>query len=109
MALNVEKIALDMFNAAFPILKKRAPTIKAFAQGEFHKIAVQLVTIETELVRGRVSKEQASILMEMQKSATRSVLLTAKGLSLLVVEQAINAALGVVRKAVNTAVGIKLL
>ena len=109
MALNVEKIGLDMFNAAFPILRKRAPTIKAFAQGEFRKIAVQLVTIEGELARGRITREQAAILVEMQKSASRAVLLSAKGLSLLVVEQALNAALDVVRKAVNTAVGIKLL
>ena len=109
MALNVEKIALDMFNAAFPILKRRAPNIKTFAQGEFRKIALQLATIEVELRRGRIKEPQAAILVEMQKSASRSVLLTAKGLSLLVVEQALNAAIDVVRRAVNTALGIKLL
>jgi len=109
MALNAEKIALSMFKAAFPILKKGAPKIGAFAQGEFRKIAQQIVTIEAELGRGRLTRAQAAILMEMQKSASRSVLLTAKGLSLLVVEQAINAALGVVRNAVNTAIGIQLL
>ncbi len=109
MALNAEKIALDMFKAAFPILKRGAPTIGAFAQGEFRKIAQQVVTIEAELKRGRLTRQQAAILMEMQKSASRSVLLTAKGLSLLVVEKAINAALAVVRTAVNRALGIQLL
>ena len=109
MALSIEKLATDMFKAAFPILKRGAPKIVAFAQVEFRKIALQIVTIEAEVVAGRLKKPMAAILLEMQKSATRSVLLTEKGLSLLVVEQAINAALGVVRTAVNRAMGITLL
>lgn len=45
----------------------------------------------------------------MQKSASRSVLLTVKGLSLLAAEEAINAALAVVRTVVNTAVKFTLI
>lgn len=45
----------------------------------------------------------------MQKSATRSVLLTAEGLGELATEEAINAALDVARPIVNAALGFLLL
>lgn len=109
MTLDIGQLAKDMFNAAFPILKQDAPEIEAFARGEFQKIAQQLLTIESEVVAGQITAEQAGILVEMQKSASRVVLLTAKGLSLLTVEKALNAALAVVKTAVNTAAGIAIL
>lgn len=109
MALDIGKISKDMLEAALPILKKDAPNIAGFAEGEFKKIAQQLVTIESELAAGHINEQQAKLLIEMQKSASRVVLLTAKGLSLLVVENAINAALDVVRNAVNTAAKVVIL
>jgi hypothetical protein len=102
-------MAKDMLHAALPILKQDAPGIAAFAEGEFKKIAQQLVTIESELHEGQINQEQAKILIEMQKSASRVVLLTAKGLSMLTVEKALNAALDVVRTAVNTAAKVAIL
>ena len=47
--------------------------------------------------------------MEIQKNASRTVLLTIEGLGLLAVEAAINAALNVVKDAVNTGIGFTLL
>ena len=109
MALDIRKIAEDMFNAAIPILKEDAPGIAGFAEGEFKKLAQQLVTIEAELIAGQINPEQAKLLVEMQKSAARVVLLTAKGLSLLTVEKALNAAIDVVRAVVNTAAKVAVL
>ena len=58
---------------------------------------------------GQINPQQAELLFDMQKSASRSVLLTVKGLSLLAAQEAINAALAVVRTVVNTAVKFPLI
>ncbi|SRR6266498_4184919 len=108
MALDLEELAKQMFGAAFPIIKNRAPEIRAYAEGEFKKIAQTILTIEGESVQGRITPEEAAILFEMQKGASRAVLLTAAGLSLLIVEEAINAALEVIKTAVNSAVKFAL-
>jgi len=109
MAIDVEKLGKDMFEAAFGVLKARAPKIKILAEGEFKKIAQTMLTIEAELAAGEITRDEAALLVEMQKSATRSVLLMSEGMSLIVAERAINSALDVGRAAVNTATGVKLL
>jgi hypothetical protein len=109
MALDLERLAKDMFTAAFGVLRDRAPQIKALAESECKKIAQTLVTIEIELAKGEISREEGALLIEMQKSATRSVLLMTQGVSLLIAEQALNSALDVVRATVNAAAGVKLL
>ena len=90
MAVDADALAAQMFNAAFEVLKGHAPTIGAYIQDQ-------------------CQKEQAAVLFEMQKSAVRSVLISAEGLSALAVEEAINAALGAVRAVVNTALGFSLI
>jgi hypothetical protein len=109
MGLDLDKIAKDMFVAAFGVLKERAPKMRPIVEAEFKKVAQTLALVEAELAAGELSREEATLLIEMQKSATRSVLLMSQGLSLLVAEQAINTALDVVRTAVNTAAGVKIL
>jgi hypothetical protein len=109
MAIDVEGLAKQMFDAAFAVLKGKAPSIAGYAQGECAKIAQTFATIEAELQADQITKDQAAILLDMQKSATRSVLLSAEGLGALAVEQAINAALGVVRSGVNAALGFALI
>mgnify|MGYP003439191727 FL=1 len=47
--------------------------------------------------------------LEIQKNATRMVLMTIEGLGILAAEAAITAALNVVKDSVNTAVGFSLL
>ena len=61
------------------------------------------------MAAGQINQAQAVLLLDMQKSASRSVLLALQGLALLAVEAAINAALGVVKTAVNTAIGFALI
>ena len=109
MALDIAQLAKDMFNAAFPILKADAPDIEHFASGEFQKIAQQIQTIEVSLASEKINVEQARILFDMQRSASRVVLLTDAGLALLTVEKALNAALDAIREAVTTATGVAFL
>lgn len=109
MALDTRELAKDMLAAALPILKAKAPKIGAFAAGEFEKIARTIATIEAELAREEINEHQAKLLLDIQKSAARAVLLASEGLSLLVVEASINAALDVVRATVNGALKVALL
>jgi hypothetical protein len=98
-----------MFTAAFGVLEDKAPDIGSYAESEFKKIAETLRLIESELAAGQVTADQAKILLQMQTSATRSVLLTSAGLSLLAAEAAINAALKVVQTVVNGALKLTLI
>jgi hypothetical protein len=109
MALDVEGLATQMLGAALPILKKNAQNARSFARVEFAKIAQTIVSIADQLATGEINQQQAVLLLSMQTSASRNVLLTLQGLALLAVEEAINAALGVVKTVVNTAVGFSLI
>ncbi|AXC14382.1 hypothetical protein ACPOL_5128 [Acidisarcina polymorpha] len=109
MALDVATLASQMLGAALPILENDAGDAESFAKTEFLKIAQTLAGLEAQLKAGQINQQQAAILFDIQKNASRNVLLTLKGLALLAVEAAINAALGVVKTIVNTALGFALL
>jgi hypothetical protein len=98
-----------MLGAALPILTQDAQDAESFARTEFTKIAQAIVSIGEQLADGVINQDQAKLLLDMQTSASRNVLLTLKGLALLAVEEAINAALDVVKNTVNTALGFALL
>ena len=109
MALDVGTLANQMLGAALPILKKDAQDAESFAKTEFTKIAQTIVSIGEQLTAGIINEDQATLLLDMQTSASRNVLLTLEGLALLAVEEAINAALDVVKNTVNAALGFALL
>jgi hypothetical protein len=92
-----------MLGAALPILEKDAQDAESFAKAEFTKIAQTIVSIGEQVAAGQINPQQAGLLLDMQKSASRTVLLTLKGLALLAVEEAINAALDAIKGAVNAA------
>jgi hypothetical protein len=108
MPLDAGALASQMLGAALPILKKNAEDAQSFAQIEFTKIAQTIASIQEMLAAGQINQQQATLLLDMQKSASRSVLLTVRGLALLAAEEAINAALNVIKGVVNTAVKFPL-
>jgi len=54
---------------------------------------------------GKITEQEAAYLMDLQRNASRTVLLTIEGLGILTVEATINAALTVVRDTINNALG----
>jgi alanine dehydrogenase len=108
MALDVASLAEEMLQASKTVFKGKWSKVKDYAESEFKKLAETLVLIEKLRISGQIGKAEAALQLQIQKNATRTVLLTLKGLGLLTVEEAINAALSVVKKAVNTAVGFRL-
>lgn len=109
MALDIGKLASDMLNAALPILEKSSADAESFAKAEFTKIAQTIASVGEQFEADKINQQQAQLLLSMQASASRAVLLTLEGLALLTVENAINAALGAVKAAVNTTLGFILL
>lgn len=109
MGLNVSQLGKDILGAFKGALTEKWPDIKDYAEAEAKKMAQTLVMIEALKLSGKINNEQANLHVEIQKNATRIVLLTLEGLGVLAVEAAINAALGVVKDTVNSALGFALL
>jgi hypothetical protein len=109
MAFDPRKLAKKMFKAFESSLADKWPEVKDYAEAEAKKIAESLVMIEKLILSEQISEEQAKLHFQIQKNATRMVLLTIEGLGIIAVEQAINAALGVLKETVNTALDFTLL
>jgi hypothetical protein len=107
--LDLEAIAKAIAGAMLGSLRKDVPGLRDYATTEAQKIASTFALI-AQMRRGKkIDKQTAAMLVDMQKHASRAVLLTIEGLGVLAVEKAINAALAVVRDAVNKALGFALL
>jgi hypothetical protein len=109
MALSASQLGKDILAALKGTLTEKWPEIKEYGEAESKKLAQALVMIEALKVSGKINEEQAALHLEIQKNASRTVLLTIEGLGILAAEAAINAALNVVKDAVNTALGFALL
>ena len=109
MALDISSLVSQMLGAALPILKSAGTDVESFAKTEFTKIAQTIASIGEQFASGIINQEQAELLLDMQKHASRAVLLTIEGLGILAVENAINAALDAVKGTVNAALPFALL
>lgn len=109
MSLNAAELGKNIVAAFKGALTEKWPDIREYGEAEAKKLAQTLVMIETLKASGKINEEQAALHIDIQKNATRIVLLTLEGLGILAVEGAINAALNVVKESVNTAVGFALL
>lgn len=107
--IDFQDIVTRMVVAARGEFNNKWPVIQDFAEAEFEKLARTLVQIETLKLSGQISEAEASVLFEMQKNTARAVMVGLEGMSLLIVEGAINAALSVVKDAVNAALGFVLI
>ena len=105
---DVDAVLKSMAAAAAAVLKKQWPQVETFAKTEFEKIAQTVVSIGEGVAAKTITQDQAPILLDMQKNASRAVLAAAEGMTLVAAEQAINAAIGAVKTAINTFVGFPL-
>ena len=109
MALDTGDIASSMLGAMKQVLSKYWHVVSSYAESESKKTAETLATIEQELITKQIDQVQASALLDIQKHATRTVLLTVEGIGLVAAETAINSAFGAIRTLVNDAVGFNLI
>lgn len=109
MAIDAANLLQKMLQAASHSLGDKWPSIRDFGETEFKHLADTLALIVRLKAEGKITEEQATLHLQIQKNTTRMVLLTAEGLALIAVEAAINTALNVVKETVNTAIGFALL
>jgi hypothetical protein len=107
--LNLDTILNSMIAAAEGSLKENWPAISTLAIASLKTLAQNIVYIEGMNTGNAISPAQASILIDMQKNAVKTVLLSEEGLGLVTAEAAINAVIDVIRVPVNTALGWALL
>lgn len=106
--IDFEALIKDMGNAALPHLKGGAVKAKQFGRVEAMKIAQTAKMLAEGVVNGKIELDEAKLILEVQKNASRSILLTIKGLGIVSVENGVNAAMDVLRKGIKTATGIVL-
>jgi len=109
MNLDVSELTSKMFEAFKGELSSKWPEVKDYAEVESKKLAENFAAIEKMKMTGKTTKEKAKFHHEIQRNTARTVLLTVEGLSFLVVEQAINAAMDVVKDTINGALDFALL
>ena len=107
--INVDDLLKKMLAAAAEPFKKQWPSAKDYAESEIKKIAESIVFIESQRALGKMTPERARLHLDIQKNASRTVLLALEGLGILTVEAAINAALAVIKDTVNSALKFALL
>jgi predicted transcriptional regulator len=98
-----------MLKAAEGSLGTSWGAVRDYAKMEFTKIVQTIADIDQMKRDGKITLEEAQSLLDMQKHATRAVMLAVETMGVVAVEKAINAALGAVRDVVNKAVGWSLL
>jgi hypothetical protein len=109
MTLDIAALLESMGTAAAGVLQNKWPSVRSFATSEFQKIAQTVVSIGEGVASGEITKDQAPILLDMQKNASRAVLAAVEGMTLIAAEQAINAAFAAVKGPINAFVGFALL
>ena len=109
MSLNSTELAISMLNAIKGVLSDKWPEIQEYAETETKKLAESFVMVEKLRKENRITEEEAELHFNIQKNASRTVLLAIEGLGILSVERAINAALQIVSDTVNSALNFTLL
>lgn len=109
MSLDVHQLLTSMVGAARDALAADWPEARDFSETEFRKFVETLEMIARLTADGSITPERARMHIEFQKRSMQAVLLTVRGLGVLAVENAVNAAIGAVRDMVNTALGFRLL
>jgi len=107
--INFSALLPAMLDAAKAPLHDQWEAAGPYAATEFKNFTESLAGIALQKLEGSISEAEAKLLVSMQQESMKTVLLAVKGMSLVAVESAINAALGVLKDTVNTAIGFRLL
>lgn len=107
--VTFDDLGEKMFEAAKSSLGSSYVSVKLYLKAESDKLAVTLRMITEGIAKGEISKMESKILLNQQKVAASAVLTAVEGMSSVVVQTAINAALKVVKDLVNSKAGFPLL
>lgn len=99
------KVLQDMVTAAEGIANKEWPKLRDEAEAQFQILTQVAARIETRKLTNEISETNARFLMNQYEMASQSVLYSIEGMTNILIEQSLNAALDVLRSAVKAATG----
>jgi len=105
MSINANEVMTKMLIAAKQVFAEKWPETQRYAESEITLFTDRFIDIEKLRMSGEITEERAKSHIEFQKQSWQTVLLAIQGMSLILVEEAISAALNAVKDIVNTAVG----
>ena len=108
MSMDAEELGTSMLGAVRSVVGDRWPEIQQLAEDELEDLARVLVRIELRQSTGAISEAEARALMRIHRNTVETVLAGIQGMTLVMAEMAVNAAMDVVRVAVNSSVGFDL-
>lgn len=108
-SINLTALLDEMLTAFKASVKSAWPQVEHYAEVELNKLAHAAVNVEKMQLAGTINNQQAKIYFEMQKNTAETVMITATGLSEIVIQNAINSALSAVKVTINNALGWSLL
>ena len=105
----IEDLLKQMLEAAKTVLKTQWKLVKPMAELQLRSTLINLELIAELKLKGKISKEQAALHIEIQKQSIRTTLLSFEGIGIVAAEKALNAALGAARTVVNKGLGWKII
>jgi hypothetical protein len=109
MAINTSQLKGLMVHAAKQEVGDAWPEIRLYAESEARKIAETIKMIGKLAEQQKITPTGARLHLRIQKNAAMTVLLTVEGMSLLAVENMINATIRAIRDSVNSSVPFALI
>ena len=107
MSISVDEVFQNMMSAGATSVGDNWGDISTFAETEFKKMAQQIVDIATNVAEHAVDPSKGydadagKILMNMQRLSTVNVLVAMSAMTMVMVEQAMNAMLDAVKNALG--------
>ncbi len=108
MGIDIGAVASDAAAAILGIVGTAAKNVTSYAASEAKKLVTSAAEIAQLRATGQIDDEEMRLHLDIQRHASRSVLMAVKGVSIVAAEQAINAALSVIGTAIKTATGVAL-
>ena len=105
----IDELLKQMLDAAKGVLKSQWKLVKPMAELQLRSILFNLELIAELKLKGKISKEQAALHLEIQKQSIRTTMLSFEGIGIVAAEKALNAALAAVRTVVNKGLGWKII
>ena len=99
--LDVDKVVSDMVQASASALIKGGKQATEYATHEYAGFIADIEHVQTMAEKGTITKAEAQALVEQHKLSMQAVLVAIEGLSLIAVQNAINAALKVLKEALS--------
>ncbi|HBZ87083.1 MAG: hypothetical protein A2509_03715 [Candidatus Edwardsbacteria bacterium RIFOXYD12_FULL_50_11] len=107
--LEIKGIAGKIIGIYKSVFAKKWKEVGMYAENEALKYANNIAQIDLWKKSGQVTEEQARALMSLHARSMKMVLTSTAGMSLVLVEKAVNQAIDEIKGVVNKIIGWKLL